>query len=166
MANEQEKNVTETETENEPSRLGTMEDTESDYEEEDRVEGKGVVLALHAKRYQSSDGKTYSMYFVPFEVFGKVMELELRPVDGDINGYRLLAGIFEAVYAETHKSIYELTCYRKSSKNEKTGKRMLYMAYEVRYKLPSGVTIAVTLKPYGNSNKRMLEEMYNQKVAF
>lgn len=166
MANEQEKNVTETETENEPSRLGAVEDTESEYEEEDRVEGKGVVLALHAKRYPSSDGKMYNMYFVPFEVFGKTMELELRPVEGDINGYRLLSGIFEEVYAKTHKYVHELSCFRKSSKNEKTGKRMLYMAYEVRYKLPSGVTVAVTLKPYGNSNKRMLEELYSQKVAF
>lgn len=69
-------------------------------------------------------------------------------------------------YAETHKYVYELTCFRKSSRNEKTGKRMLYMAYEVRRKLSNGMTIAVTLKPYGNRNKRMLEEMYNQKVAF
>ena len=170
MATETKRNATETEaetaTETELNRAGMEESEESEYEAEDRVEGKGVILTLHAKRFQSTDGKTYYSYFVPFEVFGKTMELELRPAEGDINGYRLLMGIFEEVYAETHKYVYELTCFRKSSRNEKTGKRMLYMAYEVRRKLPNGMTIAVTLKPYGNSNKRMLEEMYNQKVAF
>ena len=74
MATETKRNATETEaetvTETELNRPGMEESEESEYEAEDRVEGKGVVLTLHAKRFQSTDGKTYYSYFVPFEVFG------------------------------------------------------------------------------------------------
>lgn len=131
-------------------------------EAEERVEGSGVKLPLKRRAY-SAQGKTYYSYFVPLVVKGLAMELEVRPKDGDVNAYRFLNLIFADAKEQTGIDQYELNCQLKSMRGS-DGKRMAYMTYSVEKEV-DGIMFVATVKPYGDSNKQMLETLYQQKVA-
>ena len=130
-------------------------------EKEERAEGNGVTLPLSRRAY-TVQGKTYHSYFVLLKVKGVSMELELRPKEGDVNAFRFLDLIFKDVKEQTGKDECDLTCQLVSSKGN-DGKRMSYMSYAVE-RVVDGLPCIAALKPYGDSNKRMLETLYRQKL--
>ena len=85
MATETKRNATETEaetvTETELNRPGMEESEESEYEAEDRIEGKGVILTLHAKRFPGTDGKSVHLQIASADVWRHGQDV-LRAKDG------------------------------------------------------------------------------------
>lgn len=115
-----------------------------------------VVLALHRKTF-THEGKTYNSFYIPIKVLGREIEIQLAPKEGDRNAYLILGDIFGLT------EVADLVCAENTMVDGK--KRTTFMSYHVRFfDENSGFEISVALKPVGDSNKRLLEQLYRQRM--
>ena len=136
--------------------LGHLDEAEAT-EPEEVVDFTGVTLPLINDPIKK-DGKIYHNFYVPVTVYGKPAKIEMRPKDGDRLAYIFLEGIF----GDARQG--ELRCSVKTMKEEGAKKKRSYMVYTVEgVDESSGLPVVVALTPYGDSSKRMLEALYNQK---
>ena len=136
--------------------LGHLDEAEAT-EPEEVVEFTGVTLPLINDPIKK-DGKIFHNFYVPITVYGKPSKIEMRPKIEDRNAYPWLEGIFG------NRREGELRCCTKSVPQEGTKKKRTYMVYTVEGVEPVlGIPVVVALTPYGDSSKRMLEALYNQK---
>ncbi len=139
-------------------------------EDEEQAIGSGISFPLISEPYRMN-GNTFYSYYVPFVVLDEEMKCELRPAaisksDNDRNAYILLTKIFNMIEKETGKREFVLHCQKKARKDD-FGRRTASMVYEVIFKDPkSGAVLTVGMKPYGDSNRRLLESQYAAAAKF
>ena len=150
--------------------VGTATEVRTDAEEAEEVIESAVQIDLHRTKTVSS-GKTYFNYYVPVTAFGHEMKIEIRPKansDGKVDpvSYERLALIFDVTREETGKDEYHLIAQRMTMRGN-DGKKVTYMTYEVTKTDPiTGMSLSVGVVPYGDSNKRMLLSLFEQKSKF
>ena len=137
--------------------LTAVDETEEVVQQEEIVES-GVTLPLRREAFRQ-DGKEFNSYFVPLKVFGKSFKLELRPKENDYNAYFFL----NCIFGESGETV--LYCAEGVMRDSSTKKKTVFKTYLVKGVDPeSGFPVSVALRPFGDSNKRMLEELYRQKL--
>lgn len=115
-----------------------------------------VVFPLQRETF-THEGKTYNSFFVAVKVFNRDMKIQLAPKEGDRNAYMLLEDIF------TILKTADLYCCEGVMIDGK--KRTTFMQYLVKAVDPaSGLALSVALKPVGDTNKRLLEQLYRQQL--
>ncbi len=123
--------------------------------------GDGVKVELRQTPYHVN-GKTLYYYHAPIIVFGKERKLEVRPKDGDVEGFMTLKDLFDDLEVRTGKREYFLTIQKKTRKDN-DGKRTAFLTYEVRFD-DNGLVSSVPVRPFGDSTKKLFESLYEQKT--
>ena len=127
-------------------------------EREVEIVDTDVTFKLQRETFQH-EGKTYNSFYIPIRVFGRDMKIQLAPKEGDRNAYTVLADIF-TLYTEA-----DLVCCEGVMSDGK--KKTKFMTYLVKAQDPSsGLEVSVALKPVGDTNKRLLEQLYRQKSQY
>ena len=121
------------------------------------VEETDITFTLHHKTF-THEGKLYNDFFIPIKVLGREMEIKLSPKEGDRNAYFILDQLYK-----TH-DVVELVCAEGTRMEGK--KKTKFMTYLVKFFDPAlGIEVAVPLRPLGDTNKRLLEQMYRQRLS-
>lgn len=127
---------------------------------EAEVVDRGVELPLKLVLTKNKDGQVYHNYKVTLNVFGRPIQIDMRPREGDRNAYE----VSDVIFAIVGGNVAPLRCVEMVMKDS-SGKNMRYMTYLLTATDPdSGMELSVSLRPQGDSSKRMLENYYKQAI--